>query len=165
MSLKFRLTPAHEFSVEFPQVLRRIIIADLFLLALIIPGAAEAGGKICFKDTCVSVEISDSETSRAKGLMFRESLPDKTGMLFIFPAEGLYSFWMKNTLIPLDIIWLDKDLRVVYIESFVPPCKSYDCPSYTPQTEAKYVLEVNAGFCGLHQIKINDKAQLNNDRF
>jgi uncharacterized protein len=156
-------TPAREFFAKSQQILPESIIAGFFLLTLAFPCFAGTRQNICFKNTCVSIEISDSEISRAKGLMFRENLPKNSGMFFIFPEEGVYSFWMKNTLIPLDIIWLDKDLRVVYIESFVPPCKRYDCPSYGPQVKAKYVLEVNAGFCGSHQVKINDKANLKND--
>ncbi len=141
--------------------MRKLTLVIICSLVLVSAFAAENPQKICFNNnTCVLLEIADSEFSRARGLMFREELPEKSGMLFIFSAEGIYSFWMKNTLIPLDIIWLDKDLRVVYIKSFVPPCKSYDCPSYNPEVKAQYVLEVNAGFCDFHQIKINDKAYL-----
>jgi uncharacterized membrane protein (UPF0127 family) len=123
--------------------------------------AAENPKKICFnKDTCVSLEIADNDSSRERGLMFRKSLPESTGMLFIFPEEGVFSFWMKNTLIGLDMVWLDKDLKVVYIKPFAPPCESYDCPSYEPKVTAKYVLEVNAGFTGLNRIRVNDKAYL-----
>ncbi len=141
--------------------MRKLTLVIIYSLVLVSAFAESDPQKICFKDnTCVLLEIAGSEFSRARGLMFRGWLPEKSGMLFIFPAEGIYSFWMKNTLIPLDIIWLDKDLRVVYIKSFVPPCKSSDCPSYNPEVKARYVLEVNAGFCDLHQIKINDKAHL-----
>jgi len=148
------------FSCRKMRILATIIA---FSLASGFAFAASCPQKICFKDTCVSLEISDTEISRARGLMFRESLPEKSGMLFIFPVEGIYSFWMKNTLIPLDIIWLDKELRVVYIKSFVPSCKSEECPGYSPQVNAKYVLEVNAGFSGFHRIKIGDKANFKND--
>ena len=141
--------------------MRKLTIVILFSLFSVSACAEKNPPKICFKNnTCISPELADSEFSRARGLMFREELPEKSGMLFIFPAEGIYSFWMKNTLIPLDIIWLDKDLRVAYIKSFVSPCKSYDCPSYNPEVKAQYVLEVNAGFCDFHQIKINGKAYL-----
>jgi uncharacterized membrane protein (UPF0127 family) len=143
--------------------MRKIIflIFFLFLPALVLAG--ENNKKICFNETCVNAEIVDSEASRAQGLMFREVLPEKSGMLFIFPGDGVYSFWMKNTLIPLDIIWLDKDFKVVHIKSFIPPCRTFDCPSYNPGLEARYVLEVNAGFALFHRIEINDKANLKND--
>jgi uncharacterized membrane protein (UPF0127 family) len=126
--------------------------------------AAEDPKKICFnKDTCVSLEIADNDSSRERGLMFRKSLPESSGMLFIFPEEGIYSFWMKNTLISLDMVWLDKDLKVVYVKSFAPPCESYYCPSYDPEVTAKYVLEVSAGFTELNRIRVNDKAYLQYD--
>jgi uncharacterized protein len=137
----------------------------IFWLLLISAFAAENPKKICFKDTCVSVEIADDDLSRTRGLMFRKSLAQDSGMLFTFPSEDIYSFWMKNTLIDLDMIWLDKDLLVVDIKSFVPGCKTPECPSYTPKNKAKFVLEVNAGFVETHKIRINDKAYLQNDRF
>ncbi len=143
--------------------MRKIIFLIFFLFLPALALAGENNKKICFKEICVNVEIVDSEDSRARGLMFREVLPEKSGMLFIFPGDGVYSFWMKNTLIPLDIIWLDNDFKVVHIKSFVPPCRSFDCPSYNPGLEARYVLEVNAGFSLFNRIEINDKAKLKND--
>ncbi|MCX5708165.1 MAG: DUF192 domain-containing protein [Candidatus Omnitrophica bacterium] len=143
----------------------KLALGLIFWPFLISACAAENPKKICFKDTCVSVEIADNEISRSRGLMFRESLAQDCGMLFIFPSEDIYSFWMKNTKIDLDMIWLDKDLQVVEIKSFVPSCKIPDCPSYTPKVQAKFVLEVNAGFAAIHKIKINNKAYFKNDRF
>ena len=74
--------------------------------------------------------------------MFRESL--NRGMLFVFETQDIYPSWMKNTLIPLYIIWIDKDFKVVHIEHAVP-CND-TCPSYVPEKKALYVLEANAGF-------------------
>lgn len=141
-------------------------IAGIIILIFLITGSCRGENfpKICFKQTCVQVEIADTESKRMKGLMFRKSLAEKSGMFFIFPEEDIYSFWMKNTLIPLDMIWLDKDYRVVYIKSFVPICVTEDCAIYDPGIKAKYVLEVNAGFAGFYQINVNDKAYLKNDR-
>jgi hypothetical protein len=141
----------------------KLALGLIFWPLLISACAAENPKKICFKDTCVSVEIADNEISRSQGLMFRESLAQDSGMLFIFPSEDIYSFWMKNTKIDLDMIWLNKDLQVVEIKSFVPVCERPDCPSYIPRFKAKFVLEVNAGFSEIHKIKINDKAHLKND--
>ena len=138
-----------------------VIFICLFLINTVCRGGNFS--KICFKQTCIQVEIADTESERMKGLMFRKSLPEKSGMLFVFPVEDIYSFWMKNTLIPLDMIWLDKDYRVVHIKSFVPICVTDDCSVYDPGIKAKYVLEVNAGFSGFYQIKINDQAYLDND--
>jgi uncharacterized protein len=143
----------------------KLALGLIFWPLLISACAAENPKKICFKDTCVSVETVDDDLSRAKGLMFRKSLARDSGMLFIFPSEDIYSFWMKNTLIDLDMIWLNKDLQVVEIKSFVPGCKTADCPSYTPKNKAKFVLEINAGFAEIYKIKINDKAYFQHDRF
>ncbi len=143
--------------------MRKFTCTCIFLLIFVSACVANSPQKICFEKTCVNLEVVDTELSRAKGLMFREYLPDKNGMFFIFPREDIYSFWMKHTLIPLDIIWLDKDLRVVYSKSFIPPCETQDCPVYTPEEKARYVLEVNAGFCDFYQIKVNDKAYFKND--
>lgn len=101
--------------------------------------------EICFKDNCWQVEIADSAEEWEKGLMFRENLLEGNGMLFVFPKENIYSFWMKNTKIPLDIIWLDQNKKIVQIMESVLPCEQKSCPSYTPKEKVKYVLEINAG--------------------
>lgn len=106
-------------------------------------------------DTTVRVELADTAVKRAKGLMFRKSLEKDSGMLFVFPTEGKHSFWMANTYIPLDIIWIGSDMKIVHIEENVQPCvvegstmdKLRDlCRVYTPSENAKYVLEVNGGW-------------------
>jgi len=72
-------------------------------------------------------------------------MPPDQGMLFIFPNEALRSFWMKNTRIPLDIMYFDKDLKMVSISADTPPCRVSRCPSYPSAGPAMYVLELNAG--------------------
>src|SRR3989344_7461514 len=76
--------------------------------------------EVCFQNSCVNVEVSDSPEERARGLMYRESLGENEGMLFIFEDEEIYPFWMKNTLILLDIIWISSDLIIVDIKKVVP---------------------------------------------
>ena len=102
--------------------------------------------QICFPGHCLDVEIATTEADRMRGLQFRASLGENQGMLFVFGYEDQHAFWMKDTLIPLDIIWLDYSKRVVHIEENVPPCKLALCPSYRPAGNALYVVEVNAGF-------------------
>lgn len=75
--------------------------------------------------------------------MFRESLPEDQGMLFIFDKADFWSFWMRNTLIPLDIIRIDKDNKVVDFIS-LPPCKEAQCPSFSPKTQAIQAIELNS---------------------
>ena len=92
-----------------------------------------------------AVEIADTSEKQALGLMFRDSMPADHGMLFIFPNEAPRSFWMKNTRIPLDIMYFDKDLKMVSISADTPPCRVSRCPSYPSSKPAMYVLELNAG--------------------
>jgi len=98
--------------------------------------------KICCNNTCFNIEIAADNESRKLWLMYRESLWDNEWMLFIFDQIWTYSFWMKNTLIPLAWIRLDSDLKIVDIIQ-MDPCKTDECPSYKPKSEAKYVLEIN----------------------
>ena len=98
--------------------------------------------KICCNNTCFNIEIAADNESRQLWLMYRESLWDNEWMLFIFDQIWIYSFWMKNTLIPLAWIRLDSDLKIVDIIQ-MEPCKSEPCTSYKPKSEAQYVLEIN----------------------
>jgi uncharacterized membrane protein (UPF0127 family) len=101
---------------------------------------------ILFPDgTVYDIEVVADDPGREQGLMYRESLPPHHGMLFIFPASDIYPFWMKNTIIPLDIIWTDENGAVVHIEKHVPPCTADPCPSYSPEVVARYVLELAGG--------------------
>lgn len=105
----------------------------------------------------ITVETAKTDFQRAQGLMFRKSLANDTGMLFIFDEEDFHSFWMKNTLISLDMIWIDENFHMKYFIQNVPPCKSDPCPSYQPMFKARYVLEVNAGFIKQEKLKLDDK--------
>ncbi len=88
------------------------------------------------------VEIANTEEARVRGLMYRESIPDNYGMLFVFDEEDIRSFWMKNTFIYLDIICLDKSKQIVDMFTNVPPCKTEPCKNYISSKPAKYVLEL-----------------------
>ena len=91
------------------------------------------------------VEIASTSAQHKRGLMHRENLPEDKGMLFIFKQEQPLSFWMKNTLIYLDIIYISKDKKVVSISANTPPCKKDPCPNYPSKGNAMYVLEINGG--------------------
>ena len=94
----------------------------------------------------VDAEIADNMLKRMRGLMFRTSLGENEGMLFVFGQESYSSFWMMNTTIPLDAIHFDANGTVVDVIR-MDPCKSLvSCPTYTPKAKSKYVLEVNQGF-------------------
>ncbi|RLE03514.1 MAG: hypothetical protein DRJ11_04065 [Candidatus Aminicenantes bacterium] len=102
----------------------------------------------------IVAELAVTPWERQRGLMFREELAANEGMLFIFEEDGLYSFWMKNMKFPLDILWLDKNKKIVHIEENVPPCQAEPCPSYTPSLPARYVLELKAGSVKSHSLQL-----------
>jgi uncharacterized membrane protein (UPF0127 family) len=92
-----------------------------------------------------SVEIAATPAQRAHGLMDRTSMPADHGMLFVFPQAQPLTFWMKDTLIPLDMLFFDEAHRLVTLQANVPPCKADPCPVYASTAPARYVLELNAG--------------------
>lgn len=104
--------------------------------------------KICNDETCFDLEYARTASERQKWLMFRESIPELSWMLFVFDIPWSNKFWMKNTLIVLDMIWMDENFKVIYIEKNVQPCPSalWDqnlCPVYWTTEPSKYVLELN----------------------
>jgi uncharacterized membrane protein (UPF0127 family) len=92
-----------------------------------------------------AVELARTPEEQVQGLMFRESLPEKSGMLFLFPENTVHQFWMKNTMIPLDIIWMDLQGKVLFVSENTPPCKTDPCPTYGPDRPATSVLEIAGG--------------------
>ena len=120
-------------------------------------GRAEA----VFPDkTVVALEVARTEPERSRGLMFRTSMAEQAGMIFLFERPGVYPFWMKNTLIPLDMFWTDTTGKVVWIAESVPPCQADPCPEYPPKAVASYVIETNAGFAKRHGVKVGDVVTL-----
>lgn len=107
-----------------------------------------------FGEVLINAEIVDTDVERAKGLSNRESLNEQEGMLFIFPKEGLYKFWMKDMHFSIDIIWINEG-RVVDITHNVPPQKEKDnLAIYQPKEKIRYVLEVNSGFAKQNKVDI-----------
>lgn len=138
-----------------------------FLLCVLIFAActacASGGPSVELGGRHFKVEIADSREEQALGLMFRDSMPADQGMLFIFPNEAPRSFWMKNTRIPLDIMYFDKDLRMVSISASAQPCRVSRCPSYPSKGSAKYVLELNAGMASELGVGVGDTLTLDLD--
>lgn len=104
----------------------------------------------------IQIEIADDSEKRTQGLMWRESMPEDDGMLFIFDAEEPLTFWMKNTYISLDMVFADKSGNIVSIYSEATPFSEVSIPSGAP---AKYVVEVNGGFCTKYGINVKDKME------
>lgn len=107
------------------------------------------------------VELAQTPDERAAGLMFRTELPENHGMWFLFSAERPLSFWMKNTLIPLDVIYMDEGMTIVDIHT-MPPCPetARSCPSYPSQSPAQHALELNGGRAEALGLRIGDQLSL-----
>jgi uncharacterized protein len=100
------------------------------------------------------IEVARTPDAQAQGLMFRESLPANSGMIFLFPEGGVHKFWMKNTMIPLDMIWMDLQGKVLFVSANTPPCKADPCPSYGPEVPASSVLEIAGGMAVKERITV-----------
>ena len=103
------------------------------------------------------IEIADDFASREHGLMDRTSMPANHGMLFVFDSPTMLSFWMKNTLIPLDMLFFDRDYKLINVQHSVPPCRANPCPAYGSTGPAQYVLELNGGAAEKLGVKPGDK--------
>lgn len=102
----------------------------------------------------IDIEIADDDMRRERGLMYRRQMELGQGMLFIFEDEDFRSFWMRNTYLPLDILYLDASRKILDIHENTATLNDQPIPSSAP---AKYVLEVNAGFCALYNIQVGDR--------
>lgn len=131
-------------------------LTALFILLLLFPGSTQAGtdqapsGLIPITlpgGAIIHAELADTPQKRAEGLMYRTHLDADRGMLFTFLQAQAWTFWMKNTKIPLDIIWMNDKKQIVHIEQNVPICTRQDdsCPQYRPNDESLYVLELAGG--------------------
>lgn len=104
----------------------------------------------------IYAEIADNNLEREKGLMGRNFLAQNRGMLFIFDSEAPQSFWMKNTLFPLDIAFMSEEGKIMDIKENFQPCESDICETYISRAPAKYALEINAGLFRKHGVSIGD---------
>ena len=107
------------------------------------------------RKTSLTVRFADTHGKIEKGLMFVEKLPENEGMLFVFPRKVYSGFWMKDTLIPLSIAFLDSDGEILKIMD-MEPCKGNECPIYDPKISYRYAIEVNLGWFEKNRIKEGD---------
>ncbi len=152
-------------------LLASIVLLGFFLFALNpqsniqppAPSQSLASPRACFASgACLELELARSNEERARGLMFRTSLASDAGMLFVFESDDIHSFWMKNALIPLDIIWLDADSRVVGFQENVPPCTTPLCPLFSINKPSRLVLETNEGFVAENRFQIGQRVSPQN---
>lgn len=116
--------------------------------------------QVTSKDLTIQVKIADEPKEHQTGLADFSSLPLGEGMLFVFDKSASYVFWMKNVEFAIDIIWIDENKKIVDIASNVPPEPDKgekELTRYKPKSDAKYVLEINAGISALHNLQIGDQ--------
>lgn len=148
-----------------------IILKILFIISLVLviyklinPDAVKK--IVLLKDKSFNVDIADSDEERQKGLSGRKSLAINEGLLFIFPNKDIYSFWMKDMLISLDIIWIDESTIVYFVQNASVPNYKADTnniPTYVPEAKANKVLEVAAGTISDLNIQIGDNVEIVNE--
>jgi len=119
------------------------ILISVFLYSFYM--SSLSNDKLCINAKCFFIELAVNEAQWEKGLMGRNFLPAGKGMLFIFDQEKDYAMWMKNMSIPLDMIFIDKDLTVVSVKKNTQPCQDEYCPYVNTGKKILYVLEINAG--------------------
>jgi uncharacterized protein len=109
------------------------------------------------KITTIDIEIPETREEKGRGLMYRRVMADKQGMVFVNDMSQYHFFWMKNTYIPLDMIFVDRTMQIVKIEKNTIPLSE---KLIAVPKDAQYTIEVNAGFCDRYSIKIGDSIQM-----
>lgn len=149
------------FVIFSKTIIKRFYLICVFALAL--AACANTGKPLkqvnifsqnSHQKTIVDAELAADDASRMQGLMFRKVMGKKEGMLFLFPSESRMPFWMQNTYLPLDIVFISADRRIVDIAENTKPLSE---DLIQPKASYHYVLEVNAGFTKEHQIKVGDR--------
>ena len=124
---------------------RTLLAAAVLLSGAALQACAASGPYVELNGHRYTIEIAADDKSRAHGLMDRTEMAADHGMLFVFDDDAMRAFWMKNTKIPLDMLFFDGDNKLVSVQHDVPPCVSDPCPGYSSGAPARYVLELNGG--------------------
>ncbi len=118
------------------------------------PDAATA--LVIFENDTVRAEVANTSATRSRGLMYRDAVPDGTGMLFVFDREAQRSFWMQNTFVALDVAFIDRNFRIVDIQQMEPETTDV----HDGAKPAMFALEVRQGWFAEHGIEVGDRCQL-----
>ncbi|HXK31997.1 MAG TPA: DUF192 domain-containing protein, partial [Candidatus Paceibacterota bacterium] len=148
---------------EFLIIVLLSVILLLIFIIILFYFCPENQDQVCFEDNCFIVELAVTPREQARGLMFRESLDLDKGMLFIFKNGEESSFWMKNTLMALDIIWINENKEVIFISKNAQPCTSVPCSIINPGIKTRYVLELNGGITDKIGLEVGDKVIFNKE--
>lgn len=129
----------------------------IVILACFLPAWAQLktltpSSQVKIGQTIVHVTLSTTPIEKTHGLQGIKNLDTHEGMLFIYHDPQILKYWMRDMYIPLDIIWIGHDQKILKISDSVPPCGVHPCPIYSSEKPAQYVLEVNAGFSKAHHI-------------
>lgn len=128
--------------------MRSILTGLILLITLLACSQVQARqyqqGQVSLGEQSFRVAVANDHGKRSRGLMFVQNLPEDAGMLFVFPDSQHRLFWMKNTVVELDILYFDENRRLLNIQRAVP-CRRDPCPHYPSRGRARYVLEINAG--------------------
>lgn len=144
-------------------IMRKILVLILAILVLgalliLIYPYTKKKATVIINNQKFSVEVARTQSQQEKGLSGRGHLDHNSGMLFVFEKSDIYSFWMKDTLVPLDIIWIDNN-QIVEMTTLNPPIGD-NIPEYTPKNKAKYVLELPAGTKERYNFKAGDPVEI-----
>ncbi len=134
-----------------------VILLIVVIVFLMTQRPSEKVGMVTINDQRFKVEIADTPAKQMVGLMFRKVLPERTGMLFLFDQPEIQYFWMRNTYVPLDIIFIDEQKRIINIRT-MPPLTDEKCKSYRP---AKSVLELEAGSAKRYGLQPGQSVSMN----
>ena len=135
------------------------ITASLVVSAGCLPLVTWADDTIKIDTIPFQVEIAETATERERGLMYRTQLPESHGMLFIQPEAKPVGFWMKNTYLPLDILYFDSTGQLIELYANVPPCTAPACPIYASTAAVKYILEIKGGSVSRLGLKLGARLQ------
>lgn len=140
--------------------MKRWLLALAALLPLAGCASEPAMPVVGLKGEQYRVEIADDLAEQSKGLMFRRDLPRDQGMLFVYAEPAPQSFWMRNCEIALDILYFDDQARFINGHYAAPPCRTAQCPVYSSERPARYVLELGAGIGRALDLKAGDPLTL-----
>ena len=143
------------------KIMKRLSAAIFFLAICGNVFSAPSSVDVRVNGRVVTALIASTPAQQAKGFMFKPKISEDEAMIFVYPVEDVYSFWMKNTKFALDIIWLDSKQKAVYIKENFTPCVKEPCMVETPKAKARYVLEVKAGTVKKTSLKVGDRVYFN----
>jgi uncharacterized protein len=142
----------------FLSIFSLIIIIPVLFITKLLPSDVQYKA-VKLGNVSVKAEVADTPLRQVEGLMSKDSLPPKEGMLFIFGSEGSHGIWMMNMSFAIDILWINRDLEIVDIAEDAQPC-TFKCPVYQPDEKSLYVLEVNSGFVKKNGIRVGDSISI-----